>query len=335
MVEALLVGGGRAAQWRTLVKPGRKVRLGGDRGILKNTSGTDVPALTAEVIATGEFGERTLQLSPPSSTPLSNALATCRCLVRISATMNRPAPMRQRATSPATRPSTRTNPARPRRPPQGCTSPADTRRTEDRGVEIATLTLHVGLGTFQPVRVAELADIRLHSERYTLPPSTADALNRAHRTPPHRRRRHHHHPRAGACRRATGCPTSRFCDVGFHYRSPTTRCPPPLRINGDLPRSRPPFRLIYGLLTNFHLPELFEPLMVLVAAFALEIPIPEHPASFAPTPTPSSSTTASTPTATCVAAVVDTAGPSRISTFPPRSTIPAPPLRLAGRYSPV
>ena len=50
---------------------------------------------------------------------------------------------------------------------------------EARGVEIATVTLHVGLGTFQPVRVAEVEDIRLHSERYTLPAATADALNRA------------------------------------------------------------------------------------------------------------------------------------------------------------
>jgi S-adenosylmethionine:tRNA ribosyltransferase-isomerase len=48
-----------------------------------------------------------------------------------------------------------------------------------KGVEIATVTLHVGLGTFQPVRVSEVEDIRLHSERYTLPAATADALNRA------------------------------------------------------------------------------------------------------------------------------------------------------------
>ena len=48
-----------------------------------------------------------------------------------------------------------------------------------RGVEVATVTLHVGLGTFQPVRVSELKDIRLHAERYTLPAATAEALNRA------------------------------------------------------------------------------------------------------------------------------------------------------------
>ena len=52
-------------------------------------------------------------------------------------------------------------------------------RLRERGVEIATVTLHVGLGTFQPVRVAEVEDIRLHAERYTLPAATADALNRA------------------------------------------------------------------------------------------------------------------------------------------------------------
>ena len=39
----------------------------------------------------------------------------------------------------------------------------------NRVFEVETLTLHVGLGTFQPVRVEELADIRLHAEHYTLP----------------------------------------------------------------------------------------------------------------------------------------------------------------------
>ncbi len=46
-------------------------------------------------------------------------------------------------------------------------------------MEVRYLTLHVGLGTFQPVRVSELKDIRLHAERYTLGVETAEALNRA------------------------------------------------------------------------------------------------------------------------------------------------------------
>jgi len=48
-----------------------------------------------------------------------------------------------------------------------------------RGVEIARITLHVGLGTFAPLRVETLDEVRLHRERYTLSAPAAEALNRA------------------------------------------------------------------------------------------------------------------------------------------------------------
>ncbi len=54
-----------------------------------------------------------------------------------------------------------------------------------RGVRIARVTLHVGAGTFQPVRVEQVADHRMHSERYNVPQATVDAIAR-------------HAPRAGA-----------------------------------------------------------------------------------------------------------------------------------------
>jgi S-adenosylmethionine:tRNA ribosyltransferase-isomerase len=44
------------------------------------------------------------------------------------------------------------------------------------GVGIAYVTLHVGAGTFQPVRVSDLAEHRMHAERYVLPQATADAI---------------------------------------------------------------------------------------------------------------------------------------------------------------
>jgi S-adenosylmethionine:tRNA ribosyltransferase-isomerase len=46
----------------------------------------------------------------------------------------------------------------------------------DIGVTIAYVTLHVGAGTFQPVRVSDLAKHRMHTERYMLPQATADAI---------------------------------------------------------------------------------------------------------------------------------------------------------------
>ena len=46
------------------------------------------------------------------------------------------------------------------------------------GVEIASLTLHVGLGTFMPVRVEDLSQHAMHREWYRIPPETADAVRR-------------------------------------------------------------------------------------------------------------------------------------------------------------
>jgi len=122
-----------------------------------------------------------------------------------------------------------------------------------RGVEIAKVTLHVGLGTFAPLRVENLADIHLHSERYTLSAETADALNRARaagrrivavgtttvRTLEHcvlqaESRRGQLQPHSGE--------TSIFISPGFE------------------------FRLLNALLTNFHLPQ--SSLLMLVSAFA-------------------------------------------------------------------
>ena len=50
-----------------------------------------------------------------------------------------------------------------------------------RGVEIARVTLHVGLGTFAPLRVERVDDVRLHSEHYSISAAAAEAVNRAKR----------------------------------------------------------------------------------------------------------------------------------------------------------
>jgi S-adenosylmethionine:tRNA ribosyltransferase-isomerase len=50
----------------------------------------------------------------------------------------------------------------------------------ERGVRTAQVTLHVGAGTFQPVRVEAIADHKMHSERYTIPQATVDAIRETH-----------------------------------------------------------------------------------------------------------------------------------------------------------
>jgi S-adenosylmethionine:tRNA ribosyltransferase-isomerase len=52
-------------------------------------------------------------------------------------------------------------------------------RCAERGIEVARLTLHVGYGTFKPVRVERVEDHTVEAESYDVPPETADAVNRA------------------------------------------------------------------------------------------------------------------------------------------------------------
>jgi S-adenosylmethionine:tRNA ribosyltransferase-isomerase len=118
-----------------------------------------------------------------------------------------------------------------------------------RGIESAYVTLHVGAGTFQPVRVKSLDEHRMHSERYEIPRSTVDAI---------------------AATRERG---GRIVAVG----TTTARC---LEASGATAGSaetdlfiRPgfEFRVVDRLITNFHLPR--STLLVLVSAFAGVEPI--------------------------------------------------------------
>jgi S-adenosylmethionine:tRNA ribosyltransferase-isomerase len=148
-----------------------------------------------------------------------------------------------------------------------------------RGVEIQYLTLHVGLGTFQPVRVGTLAEIRLHAERYTLPAATAAALNRA--------------LTEGRRVVAVGTTTTRTLEhiaaqdhiaaqghiatqAGIsHVTASTGRIFEPHSGSTSIflgPGHR--FSVVSGLLTNLHLPE--STLLMLVAAFATRHPDPER-----------------------------------------------------------
>ena len=48
---------------------------------------------------------------------------------------------------------------------------------QGRGIRLAKLTLHVGLGTFRPVKVENIEEHQMHSEYYSLPPEAAKQIN--------------------------------------------------------------------------------------------------------------------------------------------------------------
>jgi S-adenosylmethionine:tRNA ribosyltransferase-isomerase len=119
----------------------------------------------------------------------------------------------------------------------------------DRGVEIVPLTLHVGLGTFMPVRVENLQEHRMHRERYAIPEATALAVNAA--------------KKSGRRVVALGTTSARALE---HAVSEDGFLRPG---EGDAdificPGYR--FRMVDALITNFHLPK--STLLMLVAAFA-------------------------------------------------------------------
>lgn len=128
-------------------------------------------------------------------------------------------------------------------------SPAVFSALRGHGVEVVELTLHVGLATFLPVRTEDPGEHILTPERYSLPETTAAALNRAR----DERRRII----------AVGTTTTRTLEHALTIRDRF--------VGGEgetdlfiLPGYR--FRAIDGLLTNFHLPR--STLILLVAAFS-------------------------------------------------------------------
>ena len=118
-----------------------------------------------------------------------------------------------------------------------------------RGVEFAWVTLHVGAGTFQPVRVKNLAKHRMHAERYEIPAATVAAIEAARK-------------RRGKII-AVGTTTVRCLEASAAKRGVPTagRAETDLFITPGFE-----FRVVDRLITNFHLPK--STLLVLVSAFA-------------------------------------------------------------------
>ena len=264
-VEVLLTQPLGEGRWRALVKPGRKVPVGErlifgaarnrvphqpalspPKGEAKVGSSLADTLLEADIIEAGDFGERTLQFDP---TP--DFFGTLDRLGHIPL----PPYIHRNTDEPEDRTRYQTVYAGPdahgsaAAPTAGLHfTPGILDQIKERGVEIAHITLHVGLGTFQPVRAEDLADIRLHEEHYTLPAATAAAILRAKAES--RRivavgttttRTLEHVAATGEIHEHTGS-TSIFLQPGHH------------------------FALVDALLTNFHLPK--STLLMLVSAFA-------------------------------------------------------------------
>src|SRR5277367_2298501 len=166
-IEVLLVRQLAPDTWETLVRPGRKISVG-EKIIFGEGE------LEAVVESRGEYGLRVLRFA--SKTGFHEALGR---LGHIPLP-----PYIKRADEPADRERYQTVYAR-----QGSAVAAPTAGLHftpeilaglrDRGIEIAEITLDVGLGTFEPVLTERMEDHKIHVEAYEIPETTVAAIERA------------------------------------------------------------------------------------------------------------------------------------------------------------
>jgi S-adenosylmethionine:tRNA ribosyltransferase-isomerase len=224
-------------EWECLVRPGRKIGVGehlffGEQGELQ-----------AEVIGRGDFGERRIRFAPIES-----------FFEHIEKIGHIPLPPYiARDDSSSDRERYQTVYARERGSVAAPTAglhftPEILERMREGGIEICEVTLHVGLGTFQPVRAERVEEHQLHSEAYSISDVAALKINRARRE----------------SRRivAVGTTTVRTLEYAAAQGAGEIRASSGEANLFIYPRYR--FQVVQALLTNFHLPQ--STLLMLVCA---------------------------------------------------------------------
>jgi len=218
-------------EWEALVRPGRKMRTG-ERIHFEG-------GLEGEIASRGEYGERRIRFATADD-PFEE-------FERIGHVPL--PPYIKRADAPADRERYQTVFAREKGSVAAPTAGLHfTQQVLDRcrawGAEVACVTLHVGLGTFQPLHTAQVEEGRLHAERYSIGDEAAARVRAARRVVAVGTtsvRTLESAARAGAVEAGQG-ETDLFIYPGFRFRA------------------------VGAMLTNFHLPR--TSLLLLVCAFA-------------------------------------------------------------------
>ena len=273
-VEVLLTKQLSAAPpvWEALVHPGRKLGLG-ERIYFGAEASEGSHELKAEIIWRGTFGERHLRFDPVDD---------FFSVVQRIGHMPLP-PYIDRPDTPADREEYQTVYAKPlgsvAAPTAGLHFTQEILdRIQQRGIETAEITLHVGLGTFQPVREQVVEQHELHSEWYQISEEAAQRIQSARE--------------AGRRVVAVGTTTVRTLEFAARITPPNQKkvgaCPEPAERWGIHTRADDSitaqsgeadifiypgfeFRVVSAMLTNFHLPK--STLLMLVAAFAGREPV--------------------------------------------------------------
>jgi S-adenosylmethionine:tRNA ribosyltransferase-isomerase len=240
-IEVLLVRQVGADTWETLVRPGRKVPTG-ERIVFGKGE------LEARVEGRGDYGVRVLRF-----TSKNGFHETLGRLGHIPLP-----PYIKRADEPLDRERYQTVFARRGNAVAAPTAglhftPAILARIRERGVEIAEITLEVGLGTFEPIRTERVENHKIHAEGYEIPEAAAGALARARREK---------RPVL-----AIGTTVVRALEDAAERNAGQPEPVAPGKAEATIflyPGKS--FRIVNQLLTNFHLP--CSSLLAMVAAFA-------------------------------------------------------------------
>jgi S-adenosylmethionine:tRNA ribosyltransferase-isomerase len=255
-IEVMLTEPAGENRWRALVRPGRKVSIG-ERLVFPAPNGTI--ALEAEVVERGSFGERLLEFAPLRDST-DDFFAVLDRIGHIPLP-----PYIHRDDADTDRERYQTVFARERGSVAAPTAglhftPAVLEQLSSKGIEITRVTLHVGLGTFAPLRVERVDEVRLHRERYTIGPAAAEAINRA----------------LAERRRIVAVGTTVVRTLEAVALAAGNNPIQPHSAATDIFISPGfDFRVVGALLTNFHLPQ--SSLLMLVSAFASPRDIsPDH-----------------------------------------------------------
>ncbi len=246
-VECLLIrrlGPGDAverAEWEALMHPGQKLATGA------RVAFNGVHPISGEVLERRFFGRRVIHLATDDGSPLDDAIDAIGH-VPLPPYIRRDDRVEDRERYQTVFARTRGSVAAPTAGLHF--TPGLIESLAASGVEMVSITLHVGYGTFQPVRAERVEEHRVEPERYAIAEAASSAINRARdegrrviavgttttRTLEAVARDHGGHLAAGEGT------TDLFIHPGFE------------------------FQIVGGLLTNFHLPR--SSLLMLVAAFA-------------------------------------------------------------------
>lgn len=246
-IEVLLLSEDSPGTWWTLLRPGKRVRPG-TRLRFHDRQGQPTD-LTAEVQAKNSDGHCQLRFADPLE------------LARNLETIGEPPlpPYIHPAGGPSERDRERYQTVYARHPGSVAAPTAGLHFTERllhdiqaQGIGIAHVTLHVGGGTFLPVKVDQVTEHRMHTERFDLPTGTAAAIARTRAS--------------GGRVVAVGTTTVRVLETLARRVPPGEGLPTGPGTTDIFLHPPAPFHVVDALITNFHLPE--STLLMLVSAFA-------------------------------------------------------------------